>query len=71
MKKRLFGKKAQSFLVILIVAVLAIGLLAQPSAQAVSYNASFIKEYTGNLQVNYQDYLNTSVMQKLLRKTVL
>ncbi len=65
MKKRLFGKKAQAFLVILVVAVLALGLLAQPGVQAVSYNASFIKEYTGDLKVNYKDYLDTSVMQKL------
>jgi len=51
--------------VVLAAAVLLVALLAQPVAQAVSYDASFIREYTGDLKVNYQDFLDSSVMQKL------
>ena len=50
---------------LLVAAVLLIAPMAQPVAQAVSYDASFIREYTGDLKVNYQDFLDSSVMQKL------
>ncbi|MBQ2892666.1 MAG: leucine-rich repeat protein [Oscillospiraceae bacterium] len=65
MKKRHFGKRGCSLLVLLAAVLLLFATLAQPVAQAVSYEASFIKEYTGDLKVNYRDYLDSSVMQKL------
>ena len=48
-----------------IAAVLLVAVLLQPVAQAASYDASFIREYTGDLKVNYKDFLDSSVMQKL------
>lgn len=65
MTKRLFKKRGRSLLIVLVVAVLLFAALGQPVAQAVTYSASFIREYTGDLKVNYQDYLDSSVMQKL------
>ncbi len=65
MIKRLFNKRTQTILVLLVVGVLLLSVLAQPTAQAVSYSASFIKEFTGDLNVNYKDFLDSSVMQKL------
>ena len=65
MMKRLFGTKGRSVAIVLVAAVLLIALLVQPVAQATGYDASFIKEYTGDLKVNYQDFLDSSVMQKL------
>ncbi|MBQ4641001.1 MAG: leucine-rich repeat protein [Oscillospiraceae bacterium] len=65
MIKRFLRKRGQSFLVVLIAAVLLFAASAQPVARAVTYDASYIKEYTGDLKVNYQDFLDSSVMQKL------
>ncbi len=65
MMKRLLEKKLRVLPAILVVAVLLFGLLAQPVSQAVNYEASFIREYADNLKVNYQDFLDSSVMQKL------
>ncbi|MBE6942315.1 MAG: hypothetical protein E7455_08550 [Ruminococcaceae bacterium] len=65
MMKRLLGKKMRAIPVVLVIALLLVAMLAQPVSQAVSYKASFIREYTGDLQVNYKDFLDSSVMQKL------
>ena len=65
MTKKIFGKKARALAVALIAVMLLVAMLVQPVAQAASYDASFIREYTGDLKVNYQDYLDSSVMQKL------
>ena len=65
MTKKFFGKKARAIAVALVAVVLLLATLAQPVAQAASYDASYIKKYTGDLKVNYQDFLDSSVMQKL------
>ena len=65
MMKNIFGKRGRAIAIALVAVVLLFAVLAQPVAQAVSYDASFIKEYTGDLKVNYQDFLDSSVMQKL------
>ena len=65
MTKRLLRKRGCSLLIVLATVLLLFATLAQPVAQAVTYEASFIREYTGDLQVNYQDFLDSSVMQKL------
>ena len=65
MTKKIFGKKARALAVVLVAAVLLVVTLVQPVAQAATYDASYVKEYTGDLKVNYQDFLDTSVMQKL------
>ena len=63
--KRVLRKKIHAIPVILVIAILLFAMLAQPVSQAVSYKASFIREYTGDLKVNYKDFLDSSVMQKL------
>ena len=65
MLRSFLRKRGKTILVTLIAAVLVFAPLMQPVAQAATYEASFIKEYTGDLKVNYQDFLDTSVMQKL------
>ena len=65
MIKKIFGKRGYTLPIILVAVLLLLAVLIQPVAQAVSYDASFIREYTGDLQVNYRDYLDSSVMQKL------
>ena len=65
MTKRFLSKRGKAILVTLIAAVLVFAPLMQPVAQAATYEASYVKEYAGDLKVNYQDFLDTSVMQKL------
>ena len=65
MMKKILRKKMRAIPVVLVIAVLLVAMLAQPVSQAVSYKASFIQEYTGDLKVNYKDFLDSSVMQKL------
>ena len=65
MMKRLLGKKIRAIPVALVIVILLFAMLAQPVSQAVSYKASFVREYAGDLKVNYKDFLDSSVMQKL------
>ena len=58
MFKRFFRKRGKAILVTSIAAVLVFAPLMQPVAQAATYEASFVKEYTGDLKVNYQDFLD-------------
>ena len=63
--KKFLRKRGHARLVALVAVVLLFAVLSQPVAQAVTHDASYIKKYTGDLKVNYQDFLDSSVMQKL------
>ena len=65
MKKRLWSKKLRALPGVLIIVLLLVAIVGQPVAQATTYKAAFIRQYTGDLKVNYKDFLDSSVMQKL------
>ena len=64
MKKKTLLRIVQSVIVLLLVAVMVLGILAMPFAQAADYEASFIERLDG-VKVDYTDYLDSSVMQPL------
>ena len=51
-------------IVLLLIAALLVGVVAVPFAQASEYEASYIERLEG-VSVDYTDYLDTSIMQKL------
>ncbi len=64
MKKKNLFRSTQAWLVILLVVVMVVGIAVMPHAQAADYRASYI-DRMDNVSVNYQDYLDSSVMQSL------
>ena len=64
MKKHSVKKISIVCLTLLVVAALSAGMVIMPLAQAADYKASYI-ERLDSLKVDYTDYLDSSVMQKL------
>ncbi len=58
-------KKIYAGVVLLLAATLVFCAVAVPQVQASDYKASYIKEYEGKLDVNYEQFLDGSVMQVL------
>ena len=64
MSKTRIAKVASCVLTVCMVAVLLFCAVVSPHAEAASYSASFIKQ-NNDLKLDYTDYLNGSVVQKL------
>ena len=64
MKNKTLTKITKVSVILLIVVALAAGIFAMPQAQAANYRASYIQRLE-DIKVDYSDYLDSSVMQKL------
>jgi len=64
MKKKCMSGRVRGCVALVAAAVLAIGAVALPSAQASDFNASYINKLE-NVDVDYSQYLNGSVMYEL------
>ncbi|MBE6916922.1 MAG: hypothetical protein E7470_03315 [Ruminococcaceae bacterium] len=63
--KRTFVKATRTAVIVLIAAVLLFSAFLTPQTQASSYHASFIDRMDGNLSIDLEQYLNSSVLFKL------
>ena len=64
MKNKTLNKITKVSVILLLVVALAAGIFAMPQAQAANYRASYIQRLN-DIKVDYTDYLDSSVMQKL------
>ena len=62
MKKKSLVKRMRVVFVSLLIAVVLLGIVAAPQSQVSGYQASFIQQLSNDIALNYQDYLNNSVM---------
>ena len=64
MKKMNRKKISQSLVITVLVAAIMLGVIATPDTEASGYYASYIEELLG-VDVNYENYFDSSVVQKL------
>ena len=65
MKNKHFSRVTKAVIVALIAVTVLFCAVAAPHAQASGYQASYIKKLDDTLKVNYQEYLDNSVMYQL------
>lgn len=65
MNKKTLRNVLRSFCVVLIAALILFGFIAAQPAQSAEFKASYIKNLEDAINLNYQNYLDSSVMYKL------
>ena len=62
MKKKSLVKRMRVVFVSLLIAVVLLGVVAAPQSQVSGYQASYIQQLSNDIALQYQDYLDNSVM---------
>lgn len=65
MNKKALKHVLRSLCVVLLAALILFGVLSSQPAQSSDFRASYIKNLQDSINVNYQDYIDSSIMYKL------
>ena len=65
MNKKTLRNILRSFFAMILVALILFGVISNQPAQSADFRASYIKNLQDSINVNYKDYIDSSVMYKL------